>query len=568
MNFFLRKGAKPAKNLCALFHFASLREIKTGIIYVLYDKPKSQSMIRKACLTVLILSAITFFSACTQKESPKETSNPSNEVIYHVFLRSFYDSDGDGHGDLKGLQEKLDYLQDIGVTAILVPPINASEFYHNYFSGDFETIDPEFGNDAALSDLLKEMHRRGMKFYLDMETQYITEDHPWWKDSYGNPSSKYSDYLIYNGKGNTEPETIIFDLKVMPGYNGVNRKVTTVNLLNKDVLEYNYNLFKRWMDLNGDGKFDDGVDGFRLDHAMDDLDWKGKLTGLHEKFWKPLISRLKQINPQLMIIAEQAYWGDYGKDYYEKAGVDRVFGFKLMASFMSFDKAKIDLIMDSTFSVVPAGKSVVVFLENHDMQRFASGPGKDPGKARVGAALNFLVGGIPAIYYGQELGMPGMKANFGMNDANDIPLREAFEWYKSDSGKGMAIWYKNSGPWWDSTNLKPNDGISVEEEKEEPGSLFNFYRDILQLRKSHVALSDGKYQSLNNNNSKVFSFTRTAPSEKLLIVLNLSGEEQKVTIDNANMKTSSLYPKGKNEKEFAAELTLSPYAVYVWKIND
>jgi alpha-amylase len=532
-------------------------------------------MTSQACRNLFVFSLILLLTAYAEKKEAVTTNNPSNEVMYHVFLRSFYDANGDGHGDLKGLEEKLDYLQDLGITSILVTPIQSSVYYHNYFSDNFEKIDSTLGNDQTFVSLMKAIHTKGMKFYLDMETQYVTEDNLWWKDSYNNPSSKYSNYIVYNGKNNTDPESIIFNLKELEGYNGVKRKVATVNLTNKDVLDYNFTLFKHWMDPDNDGKFDDGVDGFRLDHAMDDLDWKGKWTGLFDKFWHPLITRLKQVNPKLMIVAEQANWADYGKDYFDKAGVDRVFAFKLQNAFVSFNKNKIQIIADSTFSATPAGKQQVVFIENHDMQRSASKFGKDPGKERVGAALNLLVGGIPAIYYGQELGMPGTGGfgKYGMTDANDIPQREAFEWYKDDSSKGMAIWYKNTGPWWDSTSLKANDGLSLEEEKPDAASLYNFYKSLLQLRKSEVALSEGKYSVVTNNNEQVFTFMRSAANEKLIIAINLSATEQKTAIDGKgaglkeDTKFQTLFPDT-NEATLSQGLTLAPYSVHIWKIKE
>jgi alpha-amylase len=93
------------------------------------------------------------------------------------------------------------------------------------------------------------------------------------------------------------------------------------------------------------------------------------------------------------------------------------------------------------------------------LDRFASLE-KNIEKQKLAAGLQLLIGGIPSIYYGQEIGMTGKNGNFGSNDGNDIPRREAFEWYASGEGKGMALWYKNTGTWWDKSNLKPNDGIS------------------------------------------------------------------------------------------------------------
>ena len=116
--------------------------------------------------------------------------------------------------------------------------------------------------------LIKELHSRGMKLYMDMETQYVTEDHIWWKDGINNPRSKYADYIIYDDKEHTKPTSIVYNLGGLLGYDSVYRKITTVNLNSPKVLNYNYELFKFWMDPNNDGKFNDGVDGFRLDHHV------------------------------------------------------------------------------------------------------------------------------------------------------------------------------------------------------------------------------------------------------------------------------------------------------------
>ena len=517
---------------------------------------------------------LLFSSSCfSQSDKRKAATGTKNEVIYHIFLRSFYDSDGDGNGDLKGLQSKLDYLQDLGINSILLTPLYSSLYYHNYFSDDFEKIDPEFGTLQDYLSLVKDVHKRNMKIYLDMETQYVTEDHVWWKDSYGNPGSKYSDYILYNDSAHTKPEPIIFNLTELPGYDGTIRKVATVNLHSKNVLDYNYNLFKYFVDPNHDKKFDDGVDGFRLDHAMDDLDWKGRLPDLFENFWKPLLTKLKAVNPKLRIVAEQANWMDWGKDYFEKANVDRVFAFRIQKAFTTFDKKQLEQQIDSTFSQTSAGHQQVVFIENHDLDRFASLVKKDPAKEKVGAAFNLLTGGIPSIYYGQELGMYGVGGygKFGMTDANDIPRREAFEWYQTDEGKGMAIWYKNPGRlWWDSTNLKPNDGISLEEEKNDPNSLYQFYKKLLRLRQSNPALYAGNYQTISNNNETVFSFLRAAKDQRLLIVINLSSKPQQTNIDDKGIlptnKLSSLLVNNKTQS-VGKRISLIPYEVQIWKIN-
>ena len=466
----------------------------------------------------------------------------NGEVIYHVFQRSFYDSNGDGHGDLNGLIEKLDYLQDLGITAILLMPLYEAECYHNYFASDFEKIDPEFGTMEDYITLVKEIHRRGMKIYMDMETQYVTSDHLWWKKAVGNPKSPYSEYLLFEDKEHKIPATIIFELRALNSYDGKVIDITTVNLKSSWVLDYNIRLFSYYLDPNEDGKFDDGVDGYRLDHAMDNLDKKPELTNLFETFWNPLITQLKDINPKVMIVAEQADWSDIGFDYFERAGVDRVFGFGLKGAILSFDKEKLMMLADTILMKSPKGKEHVIFIENHDIDRLATVE-QNLEKRKLAAALMMTIGGIPAIYYGQEIGMTGKGGNFGPTDGNDIPRREAFEWYKDTGGKGMALWYKDSGPWWDNTNLKPNDGISLEEQIDDPNSLFNYYKSIIKLRRDHPAIAHGAYSPAVNDNTRVFSFYRTFKNKKVLVIANLSGEPQKAKLESTPRIKENLFGK-------------------------
>ncbi|MEP6683034.1 MAG: alpha-amylase family glycosyl hydrolase [Parafilimonas sp.] len=500
---------------------------------------------------------------------PAQTKNQP-EVIYHLFQRSFYDSNGDLQGDLNGINAKLDYLQELGVNAILLLPLYQSVFYHNYFADDFKKIDDEYGTMNDFINLVRAIHAHGMKIYLDMETQYVTEDHLWWKDSYNNLNSKYSDYILYDDSAHTKPSSIVFGVNGLTGYDNVFKRITTVNLKSKNVLDYNVKLFSYFADPNHDGKFDDGVDGFRLDHMMDTLDNKLQLAGLFADFWTPLFAGLKKINPKLIFTAEQANWFSYGMDYFTNGNVDRVFDFSLQMAIATFNKNKIDSAANFSLNKTPANKAQVVFIENHDMKRFASRVNKNIDKEKIGAALNLLVGGIPSIYYGQELGMAGGGKHFNSGDGNDIPQREAFEWYASDSGKGMALWYKNSGAWWNSTNLKSNDGISLEEEKDDSNSLYNFYKTMIDLHKSNKAIAYGKYQTIINDNDSVLSFMRSYQNEKALVVINLSGSMERVNIDS-QMKASALkllYRNIKSDNKNTVVLSeLKPYEIEVWNVQ-
>ena len=486
-------------------------------------------------LAIVLQVAVFWFYSCTKTESISIPPRPvESEIFYHVFLRSFYDSNGDGHGDLKGVEEKLDYLQELGVTAILLTPLYDSPFYHNYFPIDFEAIDSDYGTKQDYFDLLEAMHKRGMKLFMDMEIHYVTFEHKWFRDSFQNPASPYSEFIIYNGPNNTQPESIIFNLDTVFTWDERQVLVATTDMHNKGVRDYHYNLFKYWMDPNGDGDFGDGIDGYRIDHIMDDLDWKGIQTELLTKFWKPLFVELRELNPNIVIMGEQGEW-DYGTKYFEKGEVDLVFAFPLHFAITKFDKKEIIGKADTTYALTPKGKSQMVYVENHDLNRFATVVEGDAGKIRVGAAFNILMKGVPIIYYGQELGMTGAKKQYGMTAANDIPIREAFEWYRAVEGEGMALWYKGDFPWWQETNLKDNDGISLEEQKDASSSLWSFYKQLIKIRKKNSAIQTGQLQFIPNGNEQVVSFLRWDESQNIAVIVNLNKAAESVTLDFSNL---------------------------------
>lgn len=168
----------------------------------------------RSLVFVFLCAPINFITSTAQAQ---ETTTAEAEIVYSIFLRSFYDSNGDLAGDLNGIYEKLDYLQTLGITSVLITPVCESSFYHNYFSEDFEKIDPEYGTMKDWIRLVKEIHRRGMKIYLDVEFQYVTEDHQWYKDSYGNLKSQYSNFIVYDDSAHLKPKPIIFGVTELQG---------------------------------------------------------------------------------------------------------------------------------------------------------------------------------------------------------------------------------------------------------------------------------------------------------------------------------------------------------------
>jgi len=510
---------------------------------------------------LFFLSVLLCLVSCSKYGTKEKEIPESSEIIYFVFTRSFFDSDGDRFGDLKGIQQKLDYLQELGVTSILTTPLCFSSYYHNYFPVDLEIIDPEYGTKEDLKNLIRETHKRGMKFYLDMEPQYITDEHIWYK-KYGDSEQTWHDSSFF-------PQTEF----PLLSYDGQQHSIFMVNLNHPKVRRYIYDVFINLVDPNRDGQFNDGVDGFRIDHMMDNLDHRDLDTNLFDDFWKPLFLELKKMNPELRIIAEQADWFSFGREYFEKAEVNMVFAFLLRFAIVSFDKKQIVAMVDSTLANMPQGKQQLIFLENHDLERTASLFNSEEGKLKVAAALNLLLPGTPLIYYGQELGMKGRKLRVA-GDGDIIPCREAFEWCNDYEQPGMAIWYKNTGAWWDSTFLRKNDKISLEEEKDDSASLWNFYRKLISLRKKFPTLSAGSYIHYPCEQDQVFVFKRQKNNEEILVAVNLSDSVRCLPLNRKQYKmlrNKTRFILGSDQctleaiKGDTGRLVLKPFATVVVK---
>ena len=478
-----------------------------------------------------------------------------NEVFYHIFTRSMRDSNGDREGDLRGIEQSLPYLQRLGVTSILLTPLYPSSFYHNYFASSFDDIDPEFGTMADYRRLVRAIHARGMKIYLDEEFQYVAYDHAWFKSALGNPQSPYSSFLIFHGPNNTNPESGPFGITIAQRFPGAQTGITTVDMKSPRFRAWAAGYLMRWVDPNHDGDFSDGVDGFRLDHMMDDLDNKHINTNLFETFWKPLFASLKTANPKLEFIAEQWDWGD-GADFLRRGGVDAAFAFPLTAAIRSFDKAKVVAAIERLDRAIPPGKHELVFVENHDMARIASDPGITPERLRTAATLVIGLQGTPSIYYGQELGMRGHPRDEYKSDEKDIGDREAFEWSGRTEAPGQANWYKGPKSYWTQRFARDDDGISVEEEVRDPNSLLNHYRRLLSLRAEHRALRTGK-QRVVRSPAGILVVERSDGRERLLIVVNLSGKSEHYAVSGRDLLSGA---------RIDGRLELRPYQATILRV--
>jgi alpha-amylase len=498
---------------------------------------RDQGLTRLTSLIVLVLVALVTAArpAWGAAQDISTRTAPRNEIFYLIFVRSFRDSNGDSVGDLKGIEQELGYLQDLGVTTIVLTPLYQSPFYHSYFADDFSKVDPAYGNEADFRHMVQALHKRGMKIFIDEEIQYVTSNHAWFRAAMKDPKSPPGSFVFRDGPENTHVETM--DLG---SYDGSKTPVAMVNLHDPAVLDYQTKLFRYWMNPSDNAGADDGVDGFRIDHMMDDLDNLKKLDNLFTGFWAPLFKSLRSEKPGLRILAEQADWNSYGDDWFDRGTVDMVYAFQIRQSIASFDKKRLTEAVSQTALRTPPGKQQLIFIENHDTDRFATVVDGDLRREKIGASLNLLLKGIPLIYYGQEVGLAGRQRHDGPTDGNDIPVREAFPW-TSTVGPGMAVWYKGPESWWTNSSILKGSYPSLEKEATDPQSLYTYYKKLVALRNTRSEFVTGEQSIIENDSPDVFSFERQEGEHRALVLVNLADRPTTVHIRVRDVVAS---PKG------------------------
>lgn len=487
------------------------------------------------------------------------------EMVYHIFVRSFADSNGDRQGDLAGIRQHLGYLERLGVTTVMLTPLYPSQFYHNYFADDFEGIDPEFGTMADFSALVRDLHARGMKIILDEEIQYVSDKHAWRTGSAGQPESTYGKFLLYRDGANREPLPTLLGTTDFTAWPGQQRQIFTVNLAQPAVQDWFARYLARWADPDGDGNPADGVDGFRIDHMMDDLDNAGVLTSLLSTFWAPIVARLHALNPRLTVVAEQADWGD-GAAFFAKGGVTRVFAFPIWRAAGKLDAKAFAAAIAGSNIAVPADRSQLVFIENHDTPRFADGAPRRAEILRLGAAITLLTGWVPSLYYGQEIGMSGAQTDAypGSADARDIPLRQAMRWVPDPMAAGNAAWYRQFPDAYHTPDSnRPGDGASVAEQDTAKGSLLNTYRTLAALRARWPALADGATRVVRQEGALVL-IERSRAGSMALVLFNFGGKEGGAHLP---IPRHAVRRYGSARADAGGLITAPAYSATVWTIK-
>jgi alpha-amylase len=492
-------------------------------------------------VTVLLMLAM-FLSAClpAQNSAPTPTAIPAapatttpaetpaplpwwrTAVFYEIFVRSFNDSNGDGIGDFKGLTAKLDYLQNLGVTALWLMPIHASPSYHGYDVINYFNVNPDYGTLEDFKRLLAEAHRRGMRVIIDLVLNHTSSQDPLFVDANNSRQSAYRDWFLWS---DTNPGT--------SGSNGPSWHtgkfgyyyavfgdgMPDFNYTKPDVTAFMDKVVQFWLNSVG-------VDGFRLDAVKYLIEEGPKLenTASTHHWLQGFFTAYKADKPDAYTVGEV-----FGADAilmktYAADQLDELFNFELASGIVNSAAGEANSGINSALTFMlqnlPDGR-FASFLTNHDQNRVMSVLNGNLNRAKIAAAMLFTAPGTPFIYYGEEIGMTGKKP--------DEDLRRPMQW----SGEANAGF--SSGKAWRAP-AADFPKVNVAAESLDPNSLLNFYREMTGLRAQHPALQTGSLALLAGGNPGVYAILRSSPGENILVVLNLT----KSAIQNYNLSAQAL----------------------------
>ena len=545
-------------------------------------------------------------------------------VGYQIFVASFRDSNGDGVGDIQGIIDSLDYLQELGAEVLWLTPIQKSDSYHGYDISDYYTVDKRFGTVADYRELIYKAHEKGMKVLMDLVLNHTSKSNIWFTNSqWGKTDGGINWRDIYNWKYETDKiEKYDKDTKSYKTitvkedaesdspswyrdgeshyyyYGKFGSGMPEINYLNKSTRELVINMAKYWLSF--------GLDGFRLDavkhifmrdecyqngdiiitdvgekEAYDDerdkyitkaYDYSSNLTK-NIMWWKEFAHGVKNDYPNCFLVGENFDgWGTRTAPYYQ--ALDSQFSFSTYyhipaylyandggasnfankqagETFVPFAaQGNVKLGDSEGAQQIPGGQRSDfidgAFTSNHDVMRAINqvnfdydkphsldgtvastkitGQGDQVNKAKIHAAITLLNPGLSWIYYGDELGMSSNtdthKSTYGSENCEDIWYRQPFLWHEEEGQKSVRANFK-SGQYkfeLDSYNKTLPD---VEAQKADANSMYNWYKDLIEIKKMYPKGAKLEFHGWSSNNVLVLKVMDASDNPQLAIFINV-----------------------------------------------
>lgn len=484
---------------------------------------------------------------------------PHAGITYEIFIQSFYDSDGDGIGDINGVTKKLDHVKELGANAIWFMPIMPSPTYHKYDVTDYKAIHPDYGTLEDFQKLIAEAHKRDIKIVIDMIINHTSTEHPWFVESKKSRDNPYRDYYVWAQKDTIadfiNKKTITLDSDNIrqwhdPGfgedyyYGFFWGGMPDLNFDNPKVREEIFDIGRFWLE-------EVGVDGFRLDAAKhifpDD-----RPEDNHE-FWKEFRERMTSIKPDIYLVGEVYDRKEIVAPYLP--GLPALFNFDfhytLIDAYRKGDgmllakkqKEVLDFYQGITKEFIDA-----TFSSNHDQERLLNSLDENPKKLRQAVAILMTMPGAPYLNYGEEIGMLGKKP--------DEHIREPFLWDLKNNDKGRTRWIE---PMYTTDETVTPLAI----QKSMSTSYFNHYKEIIKLRNTNRALALGDLKLYEGEVEKpIMAYFRNYKNQSLMVVHNIG--ESELTIDIPDDYDQFIYTLGTVTKD-SGKLVLSAFSSAVLK---
>ena len=552
--------------------------------------------------------------------SLKERNWWKEGIVYQIYPRSFRDTSGNGVGDLRGIIQKLDYIKSLGVTMVWLNPIYESPNDDNgYDISDYRAIMKEFGSMEDFDELLEGLHKRGMKFIMDVVVNHSSDEHEWFQQSRSSRDNPYRDYYHWwpaeKGKPNhrwsffdENSDAWKYDEQTNAYYlHYFSQKQPDLNWENPKVRQEVYDIMKFWAEK--------GVDGFRLDafqYVSKDINFPPFPEGYdvdvpsvieYHGMGPHIHSYLKEMNEQVLskydVFAVSEGVGSTLQDAHDLVDKDRkelqmAYHFEATDMVTTLEKCTLAQFKESFTkwdkSFAENGW-IAIYLSNHDQSRFINRYGSDKQAFKDYSAklLNTFIlsmRGTPYTYYGDELGMTNIgftkieqyKDIAAINgykkaatDGEDLDLYlQKLNLLSRDNGRTPMQWdatknagFSNETPW--LPVHENHSTVNVLHQENDQNSVLNHFRKMVALRKDNLLLVYGNYAIIQDDHPTIYAYSRTLEDQQMIILLNFSELESSISLPNFDHNKEVLI---NNYNELSIDentITLKPYQAVVLK---
>ena len=487
-------------------------------------------------------------------------------VIYQIYPRSFADSNGDGIGDLPGITSRLDYLVDLGIDALWLSPIYPTpDVDFGYDISDHTAIDPRFGTISDFDQLVTQAHKRGLRIILDLVLNHTSDQHKWFKEAKSSRTNAYHDWYLWQSpesKGNvpnnwqasfggsawefnqdTDEYYLHLFCKEQPDVNWRNPQVRQAQLdvvrfwLKHDVDGFRLDVFNAYFKHPGfpNNPVNFGIRGFDRQKHIYDIDQPDMM---------PLLAEFREIlnaYPERYAVGETfVATPEKAAGYCGKNALHAAFNFEFASSPWSAPTFLKSILKWET--ALGPDKWPNYFLNNHDISRSSSRywPNEQDDRAKVAAVMLLTLRGTPFLYYGEEIGMRNISLK--RDEILDPPGKKYWPIYKGrDVCRSPMQWnntpyagFSTQNPW---LPVHPNYVFrNVDKQKADGNSLFNVYRQLIDIRRHEPALQHGDFLPIQTQSTNALVYLRQLDNRMIFVALNFSNRTQTVNLTSALWK--------------------------------